>query len=522
MSEFENKEQNSPLENSQTSEYVTEASKADEATSTVFSAPKEHTKERKTGKHKTLVTIICCVLSLAVLVGAVFGIKEWIPEKQQEEVSSFSPTKVYSFNVVNLEELEIKYEGVQLNITSQIVTENGEQVQKWSLKGFDDELINQESLSQLASYITTVTSYSEYETDELAKYGLDNPKVTVIGRGTELGELSLGFGNTTADGAYCYTSISTLPEKVYLTSVNVVQGFLIDEYDLAISTAIPAIEKTDSNASYFDEEGALSTFDTLIVSGANYPQRIVFKPNNSDSYNAYATFITTEPLNRIAANVETLRDLFGNSLATSSCVSFDQSAESLKKFGLDNPDCQVTIQLGGETYTYKFKSTEDQVGSYYVAASNDRLIRTVSSSKIEFINYSESDYYAGFMIIEAISEVNRFQMSGDVNADFGIVYDDEQEEYNITANGKEIVAKDFQDFYASFISTTAVDFNTVSAGNPALTVKLYHKNGEPETVLTFTKVSETRYQYTVGGHAMGQISSTSYKRLVDKAAELIK
>ena len=54
----------------------------------------------------------------------------------------------------------------------------------------------------------------------------------------------------------------------------------------------------------------------------------------------------------------------------------------------------------------------------------------------------------------------------------------------------------------------------IMLGKADLTITLKHHDGAAPTVLSFFRISDSRYQYSVGGTPMGQIASTAYDKLV--------
>ena len=487
--------------------------------STIFSAPAEHKDKSKTGKFSLLKKIIAAVLCVALLAGSTVLVVKLIPEK---EVDVTEPDRGYQILNVPTDEISkitISHSAGKLVLLAATVDEK----RSFILDGYDNSLIDTASLEQIVGYASVMTAYGEYAIDGTADYGFGQPYLTVDVVGEKEGqEYKIIFGNNTADGSYSYVQLSSAPDKAYLVQKGIISGFAVSPLDLAISTVIPAVEKTEDIAGYFNSEGTLSTFDTLTVSGSLFKKPLVFKPNTDKSFNEYATYICTSPLLRMANGVEDMMNIFAGGLASSSAVSFDQTKESLKKFGLDNPQWLLTMKVAGKTYTYRITPTDDTKVEYYVASSTDKMIRTVPVSNITFVQKEEKDFYFGFMAVESIKTISEFNLSGEINTSFTLQYDQDNEEYIIKNGEQRIKSDDFQSFYAEFIQTTAIDFNTVATpGKPQLTLTIKHNDGSRDTVLTFTKISETRYQYTAGGKAMGQIPATAYDRMVKQINKLI-
>lgn len=491
--------------------------------STIFSAPSQHTDKGKKGKYSLIKKIIAAVLCVAILAGVSFAVVKLIPEKTPEQIETNNGYQVINVNPLHISKITINHSEGQLVLLSSLEeNKDKELAQKWSLEGYDNSLIDSASLEQIASYAATITAFGEYEDDGTADYGMSSPRITVTVEGTQGEPYTIFVGNDTAVGSYSYVKISTAPNKVYLVNSSTMTGFVVDPLDLAINTAIPKVEKTGSTAGYFDEQGTLADFDTITVSGKKLGKTLVFKPNDDGKFSDYATYICTSPLLRVANDVEDLLDIFKNGVPPSSAVSFDQSEEKIKEFGLDNPEWIITLKLGAESYTYRITPTDENNVSFYVASSTDKMIRTATASNLAFTQNEEKDFYLGFMALESIRDVSEFSLKGEMNTSFSINYDEDNEKYIVKNSGKDVVGSQFQSFYSEFMQITVIDYNTVTTSQkPSLTLTMKHHDGSDDTVLTFTKISDSRYQFTSGGNAMGQIPATSYDRLLRLIEKLI-
>lgn len=500
----------------------------DFSSSTVFSAPTEHKDKKKAGKHSLTLRLLSIFLVVCLLGGSVWWVAKYISEKSAEEPSTFEPKQIVTLSVSSFTKLTVIHNEATLVLNSETTEDSGQQKQVWTLEGYDNTLIDSTSLSQIASYASSLTAFGEYDYDEQtqkAQFGLDNPVLTVdVQTNSENSNFVLTQGNSTADGQYAYLHISSYPNKIYLVNKGTLNGFAVEPLDLAVSTAIPAIEKDSANQKYFDSDGLLSDFDTLTISGKNFKEPLVFTPNRDNRFSSYATYICTSPKLRIADGIiEDIRNSFRDGVSASGVVSFDQSKESVKKFGLDNPDIVITLKVAGKKYFYKLKATDESRTQYYILASIDRMIRTVTISNMEYLSSEEKDFYLGFMALEVISDVSEFALSGEVNASFAINKKEDAEGYDIKCNGQTVESESFQNFYALFIGTSAVDYSTVKvSGKSDLTVTLKHHDGSSPTIISFFKLSDSRYQYSVGGTPMGQISSTAYDKIVREISKLIK
>lgn len=487
--------------------------------STVFSAPTEH-EDKKVGRHVLLKRILSAVLAVAILVGATLAVVRLLPEMAEDEAPSMEPYQIYNCVESSIASITIRYADQTLVLKGQAKGSVSGATYAWTLQGYDPELIDSTAVGNVARAAATMSACGEYEMTDPADFGLDAPFLTVEVKGEADGDFTLTFGNQVNNQTYYYMAATQLPGKVYLIPTATVSGFMVTPYSLAINSAIPAVTKTDANAAYFDEEGKLTAFDSITLAGSHFTEPITIVPNRDKRFSTYANYLTTTPKTRIAASADEVLKIFADGTPSSECVCFDQSAESLKRFGLDDPDWLITLRLGSEVHTYRLKAADKT--TYYVAASTDRMIRRVTIGGMELLTKSEKDFYMSFMVLESIADVSNLTLSGAVNASFDISCD-EDNVYHVMCGGKEVDAETFKTKYAGLIGTTATDFATVSVDSlPTLTMTLSHHDGSAPTVLSFVKISETRYQYSVGGIDMGQITSSAYNALVRNFGSLVQ
>ena len=105
---------------------------------------------------------------------------------------------------------------------------------------------------------------------------------------------------------------------------------------------------------------------------------------------------------------------------------------------------------------------------------------------------------------------------GDVKFDISYTEDENSNKtYTVIANGKEIVAKNFQDFYADFVGIQCSNFKTqeiTEEPNATITFVFYD---DSDMVINFYRANDTEYQYTLDGKAMGKITSSEYNKMIN-------
>ena len=74
--------------------------------------------------------------------------------------------------------------------------------------------------------------------------------------------------------------------------------------------------------------------------------------------------------------------------------------------------------------------------------------------------------------------------------------------------------KNFQDFYADFVCIQCVNFNTqeLDAKPDGTITFVFYDNSE--LVVKFYRSSATEYQYSIDGKDMGNITSSSFNKII--------
>lgn len=337
-------------------------------------------------------------------------------------------------------------------------------------------------------------------------------------------ELSLLIGNTSPDSTGTYIKLST-DDKIYINDASVDSSLEFDALSLAATDALAGVTVTDAMSDYTDDNGALASFDTITLSGAKFPEKLILAPNTDENLSDYAAYITLAPTKRIADKVDGIFEFFKSGTTVSGAYSFDTSAAERKRIGLDSPDLIAEIKIGGLTQSYSFKQQAD--GDYAVWYDGCKLIKKLSASGIEFINYTVNDYYSSWVCLQSINELSGFTLkTADKTYSFGIVYDDSEdaeETYVITYNGNKLTAENFQSFYQECISLSCTDYTVDEANNGAVEVTMvftYSDTSRENTVVEFVKSGAAKYQYSINGIKMGKINSSALNKVVKYAEKV--
>ncbi len=491
-----------------------------EIESTIFSKPEAHKEKKKKSSDKSfIIKIVCAFLVVALLAGGTFAVIKLVPEKQEPtqdpakqsiSVLSNSSENVAEVNILN------KNGEFKLYPTKEVIDDKNTTV--WHLDDIDTSLTESSSISNIATNAISLTASREVDPKDrpLSDFGLDNPVATATVKFTDSKNgYSVMIGKVSPDNSGTYVKVSN-KDKIYVVDSTITDAFTFEAIDLGSADPFaPATFEGDISA-YVNDSEVLTTFDSITVSGEKFPQKLTIEPYVSDVREIIVSYVTTTPLNRYADNVDGLLSPFANGVSTAGSYSFDMSQESLKKFRLDKPDIVLTMSIKSQVKTFKISVIDEN----YCAVINEdsKQIRKVYLSVFSFVDSKIEDFYNKWIFMEPIKELSNFSVTTDNKTySFDIEYnaEDEENEYVITHNGKNLTASNFQSFYGDFSILKAADFSTEKVeGAPAATINLTFRTDGEVVKLDFYKVSETKYQYSKNGVPMGKISSLDYNKLI--------
>lgn len=512
MSEFQ--------ENIELETEVTETKETEELESTVFSNPVAHKgKKKKSSTKSFVIKIASAFLAVAILAGGTIAVIKLIPEKQVESgeeikksisVLSNLSKAVQEVNVTN------KNGNFKLYPTKEVINDKNTTV--WHLDGIDASLTDSSTISSIANNAISLSASREVDLKDrkLSDFGLDEPVATAevkFSDGTK--GYSVMIGKTSPDNTGTYIKVSDR-DKAYVVDSQITDAFTFEAIDLGNADPFPPAEYEVDVSSYVNDSGVITSFDTMTLSGKKYPQKLTITPNEEDLKIAIVSYITTTPHRRYADKVDVLLSPFSNGVTASGSYSFDMSQESLKKFGLDNPDVVIAMTIGKETKTFKISIVDDNFCA--VINEDSKQIKKVSRSILSFVDAKIENFYNKWIFMESIRDLSNFNVTTEGKTyNFDIQYnpDDEEKEFVITHDGKTLTSSNFQDFYGEFSIIKCADFEVSQPqGAPAATIKITFSMDGKQVKIDYYKVSETKYMCYRDGMPMGRISSLTYNKLI--------
>ena len=286
-------------------EETTEPTLTPEEGSTVFSDPAEHKKTAVKQKKRLVPKVIAAVLAVGVLAGGTVAVIKLIPEREESSTPSIETISVLDMKSDDFKSVTVTNENGTFKLYSVEETEtsdssdtsSSEPTVNWYLDGYDREVIDSSAAGSIAGYAASLEAVREVTSKSAAECGLENPTVKADVVKNDGSEFSILVGSESPDNTGTYVKLST-EEKIYITETDLKGNFTFDALSLAETGSVPGIAVTDDMKDYKGDDGALSSFDTITLSGKNYPEKVVLAPNTDENLSAYAAYMTVSPTKR--------------------------------------------------------------------------------------------------------------------------------------------------------------------------------------------------------------------------------
>ena len=501
--------------------------------SSIFDAPAEHKETKQKSFKGRIMGAVAAVLVLAILVTGIvtydeekskifFFIKIPKPQSttsipQKEEKPTIEAVNV---GIKKISHVTVTNPNGRFNLYWKLDTAAEEKDTRiWCVEGVDSNLTSQVALEYVAANAGSITASIIIKNTSKSDCGFDKPQAKIdVVLSDGAGEYTITIGNASADKTGTYLMVSG-DKNIYLVNDEYARYFNFNLIDLADTSDLAAVQFDSSIATYFGDTKVLESFDKITVSGKKFNREMVITPNPNPEQSDIVPFVVTSPQNRYADNIDSLVSIFTSGIDVMGAYTYDLSAASLKKYGLDNPDAVVTAKIGSVTKTFKMSKVDEDYCA--IIDDNKKMIKMVAVGTVPFVEYKESDFYSKWFCMEMLSQLSSYEAKiGDNRYKFGITFDETQSEntakFTITRdNGAKITTSKFQAYYTYFLGLKISDFDTqaVSAA-PDAVVTLTFSADASKKVYAFYKVSDSKYQYSVNGVMQGKIASTSYNKMV--------
>ena len=493
--------------------------------STIFSDPAHFSStnaERKEKKSKLLLRVLSALLAVVILAGGTFAAFKLIPELAQDEDDKKATIQVTNIAETAVSYIEVTNDTGTVKLNAALSEKNGESTVAWTVEGVDASLTSSASISSFASTALSLSALEKINSDT-ADYGFDKPTAKIAVAKKD-GTLNITLGKSAPANVGYYCRVSSDNENVYVISDENAYYFM-SAADTSFANAPGfASVKSDKNSSCFSDKTIID-MDYIKVSGKKHktPFKIVMQEDNV--INAYFAFRMETPTVRVCDSTapQAVLDAFSAGFSAAGAYAYGTDAATLKKYGLDNPDYQVSLCLKGEEFTVKFAVVDDTYAAFIDGKTN--MVQKVALSSISFATTDITSYYSTFVILENLSGLEQFIVESEQGKFvFDTTYtetpDGEDDQYKAFYNGTELKIKRFKDYYGTLIAMTPISYETQKANEIYAKITFKHSSSINDTVLTFKKIAELRYQAEIDGMPIGQVTSTALDKFLSDTVKM--
>ncbi len=490
-----------------------------EENSSIFSDPADHGDKDKVKKNRKLLKIGGAVLLSAVLVAGTLLIKTKIKSKNGSDGQNAEQIEILAFSQEDIKEVTVNNSNGDFKFLKKTVASSdssSSDTYEWYVDGVDDSLTDSSAIGDIVSSSATMSASKEIKEMKASECGFEKPTYFVSVSLDDGRSYSLKVGSKThADDGY-FVQTSETGDKIYTVRKSMVSAFSFELLDLADASYFEAASFEGDLSSYRGSDGSIATFDSLSISGKQFGEEIKIVPNTDAKSSSAASFVVTSPVSGFADSVDKVLPLFSSTTVVAKAYSLDVKPETLKKFGLDDPDIVVSLVIAGQKKTFKIAKVDDE----YCAVINDesKLIKKVSVNYLSVVNTKKEDYYNKLMAPYLLSSLSSLSVSdGKDNYTFDIAVsenDSGETEYTIKKDGKTIKGEYFQDFYYEFVDLSVVDYTSGNSEKEAYKITLKFTDNSPDVVYSLSKISATRYKCLKNGTELGNITASQVNKFI--------
>ena len=337
------------------------------------------------------------------------------------------------------------------------------------------------SVSSMVSSLCSVTAKRmiEENTQDLSKYGLDDPKLVATVVDNNGNSYKIALGNEAPSGGYyflyndsatVYTVSLTIAENIKLTPLDFVditltdisQDLVYERIELAGSVREKPIIIVNMDSQAAEDETVLFAYDIISPGSAHLEANIA----NEFLYSFSGMY---------ANRAEVLHP----------------TKEDLEKYGFDNPYSTVKIQTADKTQTVIVGKVEGD--NVYVMRDDVDVIFVASKAVITWVDTQYQDLVSNIFLTPYIGNVNEVTIKfDDKSYSFKTEYSDETD-LTVTYKGAELDPDNFKRFYQVLVSAYLENYSEeVPQGTPSLTVIYSYKDGKEEKLQLYQSTADPR------------------------------
>ena len=451
---------------------------------------------------KKIVQIAVATGVLVMLIGGTILLK--LPTKTDDTAFEQSVMESHTFTI---------YKESQNNIKSIVVTTDDLYIEStrlddgaWTVNSLPVSEIDKSKTNYFVDSAISITASAiiEERPMDLAKYGLDDPSITVAVNKND-GTSNMIFIGTKSPVNNNYFVKTSLSDTVYSLSKHTVENFI-------------------KPVSYYTEFVRFRVKDTSAIDAVVIERRdeeISFERGEFDPKSPYISWLLTSPI-KTAANV----DYITNSILESISKINLSVPLSEGDFGFDNPAAKLTLtikpydkekQKYDEEYTEQFAVGKKSEGNIYVLYKDKAY--SVPATNLEFVNAPLINMVMKLQSLVDITKVERVEVNYRSSSHIlTITHSDEDDsEMNFILDGADIRTEEAKKLYQDLIGIQ-IDgiYNGEPIGDSIMQIEYKGYNGAEDVNIEFKAINDLECAFVKNSETQFTIKKSSVEALVDK------
>lgn len=434
---------------------------------------------------KSIKMLIIGVIILAILGGGYYFAVKWVPENNDEDISTDDITE--TIFLVNENPDSVSSISFSMKDNSYTLI-NGDKI---TIDGYTSKVLSQDLLSSAfenACYV--VASHKVESVAQLEEYGLSQKERYITYTYKDNTSKTIIFGNDAYFQGEHYVMIEDT-DTVYTVSDSIYQALVqspTNYRDLGVcsidSASITQLGIYHNGKAVFDTK--TSEEDAVSKGGVSIPVYTMSAPYKNVKMS----------VDKLTAFIEKLSAIYANDIV-------DESNTNYATYGLNNPyKLTVTDSNGKHTLLLGFKNENGEV---YMMYNNNGVVYAAECSFYDdVVNAKTVDYIDRLIHLVEVSSLSGLDIEhsgGKVS--FSI--DEENEKYK--KDGEPIAKKKFKELYQAVIGVTMADVaDRKPSGNQICKITFKFSDGSSKN-FTYYEYNE-RYCSVVGDNGLNCLTLT--------------
>ncbi|MCI1269321.1 MAG: DUF4340 domain-containing protein [Ruminococcus sp.] len=439
-------------------------------------------------KKPIIIAIILFILAAASCT-AFYFVKQAQDEKNSSQSSKLNSYKLFNFDSSTVKKVSISCADGDFSFSYND--------SKWSVDNVDDYPLNQDYLTNVCTYMSTLTAATDYgkaNDSKKASYGLDKPIKITCDNGSD--KFTIYVGKMTPSADYYYVMVEG-NDTVF--AVDALNGSVLNASE-SLFKSNKLVTCSDSDVQSFNiSRGDQEILDVQIDSNDLWAF-------SQDKYKILSLDNT-----KVATAISVITRLEAEKFITANLPKNEYS-----KYGFDKPYAQLTVKSkSGNSTHLLFSYFGDDADKYtYVLNTDSGQVGTFYTSDVDFIEKNVGDFLVDTVQQEDIGKASKLDLNYNGKLiSFNI--DSDKTQYDVNGTDIDALGNDalgfFYNFYTALgsIKFSSVDVDAVPSGEPSITADYTYKDGSHKT-MQFIKSDDTNYWLMINGKYSGYIIRENY------------